>query len=224
MFKKLSKKIIIVSTLAFTCGTFIMPQVMTQAFAAPIEFRQDSGYAMQWAKQNYGNWRFSLGSEEVKAVDYYTQGGFMVLNEKLRTDANVSATSDIGKNISYISAALSKMPIPEDIVVYRGTGANALGALQDLLQTKKGREQLVGKVLVEKGFMSTSILRNKAFAKDIIFYLTVPQGTKGAYVGIGSVHDEREILLDKGYTYRINYIDVEPDTKKWRIYAEIVGQ
>jgi hypothetical protein len=187
-----------------------------------LDFKSDISSAEKWAQQNYGNWRTSLESDELKAIDYYTKGGFMVLNEKLRIGSKINPNSDSAKNIKLISQALERKRIPTEIIVYRGAGENILGDSKNLLKTQKGRQQLIGEIFIEKGFMSTSILRDKAFGKDIILYLTVPAGTKGAYVGINSTHDEKEILIDKGYQYKINSIDLEPETRKWRIRAEIL--
>jgi hypothetical protein len=58
---------------------------------------------------------------------------------------------------------------------------------------------MVGKVVEDKGFMSTSMLKNSSFNGDVKMKINVPKGTNGAYVGeISHYPNEAELLLDKG--------------------------
>lgn len=236
--KQLSKKFIIVSTLAST-GGFMMPQAMSQAYAAPIEFK-DNTAATQWAEKHYGNWRSSLSSNELQAIDYYTRGGDVHINKRLdwhhgdelirgkEDDFGFPAQFDsIAKNIHFMAAALAKKPIPEDIVVYSTIPWNSQILAGDL-NSEAYRQDLM-KYLYYNGtakasgycFMSTSLIRENVHPGRAVLYLTVPKGTKGAYLGNGSGYDGKELLLERGYYYKITNIDKEPGTDKWRVHAEI---
>ncbi len=222
----MSKNFFIVSTLAFTGGSFILPQTMSQAYAAPIEFTHDSNSATQWANMHYGNWRASLSSKELQAIDYYTRGGSSEIEKYLiQTHGAILEERNlvIAKNINLISTALNKKSIPEDITVYSALSSIGWSDLR-LLNDPAMRKALIGSVKGEH-FMSTYLLREKAPARHAILYLTVPKGTNGAVVGVGSHYEEeKEVLLDRNYEYKITHIDQEPVTNKWRVYAEIVGK
>ncbi|PEF69081.1 ADP-ribosyltransferase [Bacillus cereus] len=242
--KRLSKKFITVSMLAFT-GGFTMPQAMSQAYAAPIEFK-DTNAATQWAEKHYGNWRSSLSSNELQAIDYYTRGGDVHINKRLdwhhgdelirgkEDDFGFPAQFDsIAKNIHFMAAALAKKTIPEDIVVYSTIPWDSQILAKDPfsgedLNSEAYREKLM-KYLYYNGtakasgycFMNTSLIRENVHPGRAVLYLTVPKGTKGAYLGTGSAYDGKELLLERGYYYKINNIDKEPRTDKWRVHAEI---
>ncbi|WP_144519617.1 ADP-ribosyltransferase [Bacillus thuringiensis] len=221
--KQWSKKFVIVSTLAFT-GGFIMPQ----AYAAPIDFKKDSSAATQWANMHYGNWRSSLSSNELQSIDYFTRGGFLAINKAIDQDMHnhVGLTSVMKQNINSICSALEKKPIPEDIIVY-GTvpGVSGITDFSWIPRSEDYRKKTIGVYAGEDGFMRTYLQRDKAPAGSMVLYLTVPKGTKGAVVGVGSHYeDEKELILDKGYYYKITNIDKEPGTDKWIIHATISGQ
>lgn len=242
--KHWSKRFIIVSTLAFTGGV-IMPQAMSQAYAAPIEFK-DNDAAMQWAEKHYGNWKSSLSSNELQTIDYYNRGGDVHIHKRLEwhhgdelikgkeDDFGFPAQFDsIDKNIHFMSAALAKTPIPDDIVVYSTIPLNSNILTGNIftgedLNSEAYRKQLM-KYSYYNGtakasgycFMSTSLIRKNVHPGRAVLYLTVPKGTKGAYLGTGSAYDGKELLLERGYYYKINNIDKEPGTDKWRVHAEI---
>jgi hypothetical protein len=83
-----------------------------------------------------------------------------------------------GNHVEWLSQALSKTPVPEDITVFRGVSKDALGGLQSLPP-----EQLIGKIIGDKGFMSTSLVPTGAFISDLTLIIQVPKGTHGAFVG-----------------------------------------
>lgn len=76
---------------------------------------------------------------------------------------------------------------------------------------------LVGRVISDRGFMSTSLERNSAFGKGMLLEIEVPKGSHGAYVGDISAagHYESEVLFDAGQKMRI--ISVRYDRNGRRI-------
>ena len=64
----------------------------------------------------------------------------------------------------------------------------------------------MGKVILDKGFMSTSTIKGKEFGGEVRLEILVPAGSKGAYLGNGvSVvgEGESELLFDKGSRLKI---------------------
>lgn len=227
LLKKLSTKFVIVSTLVFTGGCFTMPQTISKAYAAPIEFANDTSAATQWAKKHYGDWRYSLSSNELQTIDYYIRGGGSSAIDKYLIDTHGALIEgrnpELVKNISCMNTALAKHPIPEDVVVYMALPSVNWSDFM-LLEDPAMRKALIGSVQGEH-FMNTYLLREKVPASHAVLYLTVPKGSKGAVVGIGSSYEEKkELVLDRGYEYKITHIDKEPGTNKWRVYADIVGK
>ncbi|HDW3058234.1 TPA: hypothetical protein RMI67_006161 [Bacillus cereus] len=211
---------------------------MSQACAAPIEFK-DNDAAMQWAEKHYGSWRSSLSSNELQTIDYYNRGGDVHIHKRLEWhhgDELIKGKEDdfgfpsqfdsIDKNIHFMSAALAKKPIPEDVVY--STIPLTSSILAGDLNSEAYRKQLM-KYPYYNGtakasgycFMSTSLIRENIHPGRAVLYLAVPKGTKGAYLGTGSAYDGKELLLERGYYYKINNIDKEPGTDKWRVHAEI---
>jgi hypothetical protein len=153
----------------------------------------NSAEAQLWVTKHYANWPSSLTKAEYEAVRAYTGDNYYNINRVLR-GLERSYEGNNEKYVELISQALNKYPVPEDVVVYRGTSIDSLGKLKNLPPDK-----LVGKTIQEKGFMSTSLDPSQAFHNDITYVIKVPKGTPGAYVGgVSRFPGEMELLLDKG--------------------------
>ncbi|MBA4496350.1 ADP-ribosyltransferase [Paenactinomyces guangxiensis] len=171
--------------------------------------------AQTWINKHYGNWPSTLTKAEYEAVRAYTGNNYANINNVLRGIEH-SYQGKNGQYVDLISQALKKHPVPEDVMVYRGAGKVALGKYQNLPP-----DQLVGKVIEDKGFMSTSVNPSSAFSNDIMFNIKVPKGTPGAYVGgLSHFPDEMELLLDKGQKMIIT--EVKPVGGKLEITCEVL--
>lgn len=144
-------------------------------------------------------WSDALSQSEATAVHAYTGTAYNNINAVLRGKAGTfnEGNREIASNIH---SALSRSCIPEDCTVYRGASREALGAYQNLPD-----EALVGKLIGDKGFMSTSLNPGDAFGGEVRLEISVPAGAKGAYVGYISQcqHYESEVLFDRGQMMRI---------------------
>ncbi|MBI5551138.1 MAG: ADP-ribosyltransferase [Desulfobacterales bacterium] len=159
---------------------------------APKEFT-NIDEANNWGTKHYDEWVNNLSHSEKESITDYTATSYQNINGVLRgTEKTYSGNNaEIAENIS---RALKRADVPEDLVVYRGASKGALGPLKTL-----PKEQMIGKVIEDKGFMSTSILKSSSFNGDIKLKINVPKGTKGAYLGkISCYPNEAELLLDKG--------------------------
>ncbi|MEV7122167.1 putative T7SS-secreted protein [Kitasatospora griseola] len=127
-------------------------------------------------------------------------------------------TPEIEARIGHLDEAVAARPVPEDVMVARGTD---LGHLH-----LKDPKDLEGLTITEDGFMSTSPGDRPpaAFAgKEAILHLRVPAGTKGLWVeNIGTFGGaEQELLLGRGLKWRADKVIV--DTKgKVHVYGEVV--
>lgn len=151
------------------------------------------------------DWANKLSDEEYAALYAYTGTAYQNINEVLRgiksnfEDCNHERAIQIHK-------ALSRSRIPEECIVYRGASLSALGSYRNFSD-----EKLIGNIIYDNGFMSTSLNSGDAFGGEVRLELTVPQGAHGAYVGYlsQSGHYESEVLFDMGQMMRIT--DVRKD-------------
>ncbi|GKX29376.1 hypothetical protein SH1V18_18560 [Vallitalea longa] len=83
------------------------------------------------------------------------------------------------------------------MIVYRGTSTDALGILKGT-----SPEDLVGKTITEKAFMSTSTnsyVANGTFSGNMIMTIKAPKGSKGLAVSaISQYSNESEVLFQCG--------------------------
>ncbi|APQ77028.1 ADP-ribosyltransferase [Clostridium botulinum] len=184
-----------------------------------LDFKNDlNGLAKEWGEKNYEKWENELSAEERAALIGYIKGWeYKAINEYLRTGKLPSESEslhDEGKmkdRIEKISQSLGKELIPENITVYRRSGAPEYGYEKGkVINMEQFQKDFLNKDKLEKGFLSTSLSSKDVGAfKDspIILRLQVPKGYKGAYVSnLIEGYDEKEILLDKGSKYHINRI------------------
>lgn len=145
-------------------------------------------------KEAGSSWANKLDPGAVAAVRSYTGTAYTNINATLR---GIEQKFDDGNDICAITLhqSLGKAELPCDCTVYRGTSSRALGALRFLPDS-----MIVGKTIMDEGFMSTSLNQGDAFGGDVLLEIEAPSGSHGAYVGdISSAgHHESEVLFDAG--------------------------
>lgn len=142
-------------------------------------------------------------NSETSAIEHYCGHSYKGINQYLRNGV------DSGEEIYYkmasilIMAMCSAPKIPEDIVVYRMVNKVFI---DELTNNNKFVEL---KALQEKGFMSTSLLRDisNIYSSDntglYLLKIYVPKGTIGIYVNSVVSRDEEEILIAPNYVLRL---------------------
>lgn len=148
-------------------------------------------------------WREKLSDDEFNAIKDYTReepNYYKNINKKLR---GKTLFFDKGnrERATLIHNALQKAEVPSPCTVYRGGPPDILGKYKNMTD-----DELVGKVLLDKGFMSTSTVKGSEFGGSVKLEIHVPAGAKGAYLsnGISAVgQDEHEMLFDKGCRMKI---------------------
>lgn len=152
-------------------------------------------------------WLRVISSAERNGVEVYTGSAYIDMNKYLR--GQMSSTS-YAKEIKQATAALKKASLPEEVIVRRGSGYNMLRELGvDVSEANK--DKLIGAIVTDKGFMSTSPASDGGFGGDIEYVVKVPKGSQAMYVDTISRHrGEEELLINRGGKYIIE--DVEFDS------------
>ncbi len=163
----------------------------------------NSNEKQQMIRNSAIKWKEELSTDEVKALTDYTReepNYYRNINQKLR---GKTLFFDEGnrERAAMIHNALKKSEVPCSCTVYRGGPPDILGKYKNLSD-----KELVGKVLLDKGFMSTSTVKGSEFGGSVKLEIFVPAGAKGAYLsdGISAVGEgEHEMLFDKGCRMKI---------------------
>lgn len=152
-------------------------------------------------------WTDLITSEERYAVEVYTGSAYKNMNAYLR--GQISSTS-YADEIKQATAALKKARLPEEVIVRRGSDYNMLRELGiDISEANK--DKMVGALVTDKGFMSTSPAFDGGFSGDIEYVIKVPKGSQAMYVDtISQNRGEEELLINRGGKYIIE--DVEFDS------------
>lgn len=150
--------------------------------------------AEKFGQKVFGRWASSLSADEADAIDEYVVGeGYQGINESLRSDGPLTPA------IAALDAALAKAVVPEAMIVYRAVRGNAVAFK-------------VGDVVIDNGFMSTSITKRGAEKwaaqsdNSAILRIHVPKGANAAYVNASIGDDsseETELLLPRGGRLKI---------------------
>lgn len=143
------------------------------------------------------SWAAGLSDEEREAVTNYTGMDYKRVNKQLR--AGVEPWGEV----QAIERALDRFNLPRGIIVHRRSSGSLLGGLTDTAEIN----QLVGSVIVDKGFTSSTTTNgtvNGAFG-PISYHISVPAGRgAGAYVKPVSDNDaENEFLFNRGGCFRV---------------------
>ena len=153
------------------------------------------------------DWLRAISSAERNGVEVYTGSAYVNMNEYLRGQRTTTRYAD---EIKQATAALKKASLPEEVIVRRGSDYNMLRELGvDISEANK--DKLIGAIVTDKGFMSTSPASGGGFSGDIEYVVKVPKGSQAMYVDTISRHrGEEELLINRGGKYIIE--DVEFDS------------
>ena len=169
--------------------------------------------AIKYGQDTWNGYADELPAKQAAAVRDYTGASYTEYNGALRGERPM--TPELRSQIALIDKALAGHPVPENLIVSRGSG---FAHLTDDPTT------LIGQVITDEGYLSTS-LGSAAFShKPAIFHLAVPKGTPGMYVGKISqlANTEKELLLGRGVEFEVSRVFLD-DAGKWHIFATILG-
>ena len=164
------------------------------------------------------DWLKVISSAERNGVEAYTGSAYTNMNEYLRGQA---ATTRYAKEIKQATAALKKASLPEEVIVRRGSDYNMLRELGvDISEANK--DKLVGAIVTDKGFMSTSPAFGGGFSGDIEYVVKIPKGSQAMYVDTISKHrGEQELLVNRGGKYIIEDVEFSSYGNVRKIYMTL---
>ena len=150
----------------------------------------------------------SFTNAEAEGLRVYTSNDYTYINNYLR-----GFSDDLGpvstSTISDIDSALSKMELPADLTLYRGTSSAPFMNIVD--KNYNGTldwNSLVGKTFEDRAFVSTSVESKTAFGGGVRWEINAPKGSKGGMVNTFSMFpNENELLLPRNSKFLIKGID-----------------
>jgi hypothetical protein len=153
-----------------------------------------------------------------EALRTYSGAEYTDINGHLRGDpkyANVDP--ELLKTIDEMDRVLGTRPVPENIMVVRGTGIDHLDLDSPL--------DMQGRTFGDDAYTSTALGRTvpPAFAwKPVVMHLRVPEGTPALWLDhISKNPGERELLLARGTQYKVTRVFAD-DAGKWHVYGEVL--
>ncbi|MCX4700739.1 ADP-ribosyltransferase [Streptomyces sp. NBC_01373] len=139
---------------------------------------------------------------------YYTQ-----INDPLRAGTDLHPR--MAEVVNNMDRVMGARPVPEDIMVVRGTAIDHLNLRSPL--------QMQGKIYDDPGYTSTSLGKDPAFEhKPVHMHLRVPKDTPALWIDhISANKGERELLLARGTEYKVTRV-FEDAAGKWHVYGEVL--
>lgn len=164
-----------------------------------------------------------LSSSERETIGLYTQGDYLAINRALRGD--IPMTPEVEQQVLELRAALGKFPLPRAYRTSRETEAADLGLASAMISA-----DIIGDVLVEDGFMSTSGLKNPPKIVDredpVILDVLVPEGTPALLLTEDLTRasaSEREVLLIDARELYVLGVFFDEELQLWRIQTRVLG-
>lgn len=194
----------------------------------PLDFPDQYHYD-EYADKAFADWMGSTQQEAVEAVETYTGGAYMEINEWLRGNMGPGDLSRFTPDgLDHVIGQIDKamVPIPDTLTVTRAVYDSAyksvladVGFDSAIMAERMAHlaKVLPGRVLEEPGFFSTSMSLKPAFSNPVRIRMIVPKGTKAAPARQVSAFDyEKELLLHRGLRYVVtsakwdgSFLDVE---------------
>lgn len=172
----------------------------------------------------------SISEDDKKTIEDYKRTGYAKINAHLRRGdkAHMSPAErqKAQEGISKLEKIIDKSPLPQDTRVYRGIGDP---------EFFKNFDQLMGAVITDAGFISTSqsvdiaaqharsanmgIREKKKPAKGIIAVIKLPKGTKA--VSLGPDDSEKEIIVQRSSQFKV--VSTDKSGPYWRVDLEAIA-
>ncbi len=170
----------------------------------------------------------NISQDEWDVLEDYVSGEGMDINNFLR-QRNGLSVDDMNASekarLSLMDKAMEKSELPKDQTLYRSVDASAVFDKSTLQKIRWGEyadddlQDVVGKTITDKGFLSTTKDKEIAFEwgdftgseSPIVLELDTPKGTHGIDLRKFDIEGEeqKEILLDRGLSYEIKSVGTE---------------
>jgi len=155
----------------------------------------------------------NLDPEAHNALHTYSDHYYTQINDPLREEVKLS--DDMQHVVDNMDRVMGSRPVPENIMVVRGTDVSYL-KLRSLLEMQ-------GNIYDDLGYTSTSLGKDPAFAfQPVHLHLRVPEGTPALWIDhISANKGERELLLARGTEYKVTRV-FQDEAGKWQVYGEVL--
>lgn len=167
------------------------------------------------------DWLATLTGTQKSAVVSYTGSAYEAMNDYLRASGAYDASDRTKQLIKQCQAALKKASLPEEVIVRRGSGYNMLKEL-GLDISEANKDKLVGGIVQDLGFLSTSPDLSGGFSSGIEYVIKIPEGSQAMYVApISQFHSERELLVNCGGKFMVDDVEFDSYGDVKRIYMTL---
>lgn len=177
---------------------------------------------------NFKKWSGQLTDVESNGINTYTGGAYSSMNEYLR---GAKSSCLYKEQMNGAKAALNKSVLTEDIMVRRGSDFISLAGLDGKVSVNAkdylvaNYKDMVGRTVVDKGFMSTTPMPDAGFgAHGVEYRILMTKGTKAQFIApISNFKNEQEILAQAGTRFIVRDIvyDASSYTQKtFTVYME----
>lgn len=205
---------------------YALARLETQQFMAAGQPRDDHG---KWTKG--GSWASSLSEAEIAAFKDYKNYAHAGINSALRNGTELS--SEQLAAVKEMDAAFERLPPTEEAqTVYRGMQIPSDHIINTASDFGRKPEGLVGAVITDNGFVSTSTSQEYANgwrSSNVFVTIDVPPGSKAASLArfeLDGKLSESEVLLPRGTKFKV--IDIKDITQehdvvnKTTIHLEVI--
>jgi hypothetical protein len=166
-----------------------------------------------------------IRDEDYDAISSWTRTSYVDINRYMR-DGDKGVRPQSIKDAHAIERCLERNIVQEPFTVKRGINTRAMDAWFGGESWRKEGFNPNGAVIVDKGFCATTPALRGGFGGDVMAYIDVPAGAKGAYIaGSSGAKNEEEFLLQCGTFFRFDRVDITYD--KWNephydVYLKVI--
>ncbi|MDN5384526.1 ADP-ribosyltransferase, partial [Streptomyces sp. LB8] len=176
---------------------------------------------LDYGNAYWGEFMEDLPLEKKQGLITYTGIAYDSINSHLRYGTDVP--QHILDTIESMDEVMDARPVPEDIMVVRGTGVDHIKVGGRPIDSPL---DMLGGTFDDKAFTSTALGKTPPppfDQKPVWMHLRVPKGTPALWLEpITQVKGERELLLAKGSHYRVTRVFYDDTHGKWHIYGEVL--
>lgn len=167
------------------------------------------------------DWLEVITKEEKNGVVKYTSNAYRDMNNYLRGFKDSTRYKD---ELDACQSALSKASLPRDVIVRRGSGYNMLDELGVGTVTSDNKHKVIGAVVEDKAFVSTSPAPHGGFSGDIEYVIKLPKGSQAMYVdSISYYQGEEEMLINCGGKFIVEDVEFNRYGEVNRIYMTLIN-
>lgn len=165
------------------------------------------------------DWLQIITSKEKNGVVKYTGSAYSDMNNYLR---GITNSTRYENEIKACQKALVKASLPEETIVRRGSGYNMLNDLGIGSVTPQNKDKVIGAIVQDKGFVSTSPSPSGGFSGSIEYVIKLPQGSQAMYVApISNFQHEEELLINCGGKYMVEDVEFNSYGDVSKIYMTL---